>query len=287
MIRKALFFLFFILICSKTLHAGSDYFQKIPKDTIFKKDTASIFKGFVHDEARLWTSPLRITKKRFCFWVPIIGATMISLANDEKIYNDFISFEAKHKWVKDVSPIITYGGDGKPLICLSGLIYLSGIAFNNEKAKQTAIMGIEALCHAGLIVTVGKLTTGRQRPEFDNGIDEWHWFPATFRQFGSDPQPKYDAFPSGHTIAVWSVATVIAKQYKDCILVPIIAYTVATGVGLSRIMLSEHWMSDVIIGGALGYTIGSFEVRERKNTKWSLFPSSNGKSIMLSSVYKL
>jgi membrane-associated phospholipid phosphatase len=138
-----------------------------------------------------------------------------------------------------------------------------------------------------LIVTVGKLITGRQRPSYDNGKDYWHWFPSTFKQLGSDPQPKYDAFPSGHTIAAWSVATVIAKQYKNYKIVPILAYTAATGVGLSRITQDAHWMSDVIIGAAMGYTIGSFIAKERKNTKWTLLPASNGKQIMLTGIYKL
>jgi len=284
--KRILVVVLLILVVGRNLFAGNAYPGSISKDSTVK-DTTSIIKGFFHDESRLWTSPLKITGKKFCFWVPVIGATMIALANDEKIYSDFKNFEAKHKWVKDASPIVTMGGENITVASLSGLIYLSGLAFNNEKAEQTGIIGIEALAHAGLIVTAGKFITGRQRPGYDHGIDDWHWFPASFRQFGSDPQPKYDAFPSGHTIAAWALATVIAKQYKDCVIVPIIAYTIATGVGLSRIMLDEHWLSDVIIGGALGYAIGSYEVRERKNTKWTLFPSSNGKGVMLTSLYKL
>jgi hypothetical protein len=244
-------------------------------------------KGFFQDEAKLWSSPIRNADKRFMFWVPVIGATMLAMANDEKIYSEFKKFQGKHEWVSKASPVITYGGENITDLSICGLFYAGGLAFHNQKAMQTGTLCLEALVHAGLIVTIGKLITGRQRPGYDDGKDYWHWFPASFKQFGSDPQPKYDAFPSGHTIAAWSVASVIAKQYKNYKLVPILAYTAATGVGLSRITQDAHWMSDVIIGAALGYTIGSFVAKERKNTKWSIFPVSDGKAIILTGVYNL
>ena len=211
---------------------------------------------------------------------------MYSLANDENIYSDFKKFQQKNKWVSDVSPVITYGGENITVLSLSGAFYFGGLIFKNDKAKQTGLLSVQALAHAGLIVTIGKFITGRQRPSYENGKDKSHWFPASFKQFNGEARSKFDAFPSGHTIAAWSVATVIAKQYKDCKIIPILAYTAATGVGLSRITEDTHWMSDIIIGAALGYTIGNFVVKERANTHFKLFPSSNGKDIFLSSVYK-
>jgi len=255
-----------------------------PKDTA-SKDKTWLVKGFFQDEAKLWTSPIRITGKRIAFWVPVIGATMVAIANDEKIYSNFKEFQGKHTWVSKVSPVITYGGENVTVLSISGLMYIGGLVFHNEKAKQTALLGAEALAHAGLIVTVGKLITGRQRPSADHGKDSWHWFPASFNQFWGTPQSKYDAFPSGHAIAAWSLATVIAKQYRDCRIIPILAYAAATGVGLSRITQDAHWMSDVIFGSALGYTIGAFEVKERKNTHWTLLPSAGKNNVMLSMVY--
>ena len=264
----------------------SEYEKTIRFDTT-KVDSVWFLKGFFQDEKKLITSPFRITGNRFCFWVPVLGATMFSMANDERIYSDFKKFQGKHKWVSDLSPVITLGGSSMVVTSIGGLFYIGGQLFRNEKARQTGLLGFEALGHAAVIVTVGKLITGRQLPRYAHGKDYWHWFPASFRQFGSDPQSKYGAFPSGHTIFAWSLATVIAKQYKNCVIIPVLAYTAATGVGLSRVTENAHWLSDVIVGAALGYTIGSFVVKERKNTKWMLFPSSSGKNVMLTSVYKL
>jgi membrane-associated phospholipid phosphatase len=42
--------------------------------------------------------------------------------------------------------------------------------------------------------------------------------------------------------------------------VPIVAYTAAATVGFSRLTLNAHYLSDVFVGGALGYSISRFAV---------------------------
>lgn len=283
--KKVIFVILLLVICSNIFAGGSDSVY-IPDDSI-PADKVWFVKGFLQDEGKLWTSPAKMTAKKFTFWVPVIGATMFVLANDEKIYSEFKSFQGKNKWVDKAGSVVTYGGESITTVAIGGIFYMSGLALNNKKAGQTGILCIEALAHAGIVITTGKLISGRQRPGYAEGKDYWHWFPSSFNMFTGEPHEKYEAFPSGHTIAAWSVATVIARQYRDRWWVPVLTYTAATGVGLSRITEDAHWMSDVIIGGALGYTIGSFVVRERKNTKWMLFPVSDGKNVMLSSSYKL
>src|SRR6185369_1691468 len=67
---------------------------------------------------------------------------------------------------------------------------------------------------------------------------------------------SYNSFPSGHTIAAFAAATVFAREYKDKPIVPIIAYSAATLIGLSRITENAHWISDVFAGAAIGYFTG-------------------------------
>lgn len=286
---KTLILLFIII----TVNMSLCFSQENVPDTSFnniklEKEKVWFMKAFLQDEKKLWTSPIKMIEKEKVFWAPVLGATVLALSRDEKIYTEFKKYQKKHKWVSDLSPIVTYGGENVTVLSASALFYLGGILFHNEKAKQTGILSVQALAHAGLIVTAGKYFTGRQRPSYDNGKDKWHWFPTSLNAFRKGySQSEYDAFPSGHTIAAWSVATVIAKQYKDKKIIPVICYTLASGVGLSRITEDTHWMSDVIIGAALGYTIGSFIVKERADSRFTLFPTTNGDNVLIGASLKL
>jgi membrane-associated phospholipid phosphatase len=70
----------------------------------------------------------------------------------------------------------------------------------------------------------------------------------------------HGSFPSGHTIAAFSIATVVARRYGNHRWVPYAAYGMAALVGFSRLSLSAHFLSDVFMGGALGYSISRFTV---------------------------
>ena len=85
------------------------------------------------------------------------------------------------------------------------------------------------------------------------------WGP--FKQYDQDVTiyksvSSFDAFPSGHTAAAFSIATVFATQYNSTAAVPIISYSMATLVGVSRLTEHQHWASDVFVGGLIGYACG-------------------------------
>jgi membrane-associated phospholipid phosphatase len=61
-------------------------------------------------------------------------------------------------------------------------------------------------------------------------------------------------------MAAFSVATIVARQYGNHRWVPYVAYGLAAVVGFSRLPLNVHFLSDVFMGGALGYSISRFTV---------------------------
>ncbi len=54
----------------------------------------------------------------------------------------------------------------------------------------------------------------------------------------------------------FSLATTVAGFYPDKKWVGIVSYSLATMTSLGRVVSKEHWVSDVIVGAALGYFIG-------------------------------
>jgi membrane-associated phospholipid phosphatase len=136
-------------------------------------------------------------------------------------------------------------------------LYVLGLVRKDAKMQRTALLAGEAVADAEVVTTFLKDATKRVRPAAippsGNYSDSW------FESSGSLLRGN-GSFPSGHTIAAFSVATVIARRYGNHRWVPYVAYGSAALVGFSRLSLSAHFLSDVFMGGALGYSISRFTV---------------------------
>ncbi|MCX6165896.1 MAG: phosphatase PAP2 family protein [Ignavibacteriae bacterium] len=142
------------------------------------------------------------------------------------------------------------------------------------------------MLNSGLWIRFGKLLAGRERP---SAAYEYSHHPSgiwrgPIHQLTNEEKrsvASYDAFPSGHTATIFSIATVFAEQYKDIPIVPIISYSFATIVGISRMIEHTHWASDVFLGGVIGYlcgktTIDFYRQKEHytnKKIKFAFIPS--------------
>lgn len=63
----------------------------------------------------------------------------------------------------------------------------------------------------------------------------------------------YNSFPSGHTAQAFAAATFLSEEYKDRFRwMPYAAYGLASTVGMMRIANNRHYVSDVLVGAAIG-----------------------------------
>lgn len=67
------------------------------------------------------------------------------------------------------------------------------------------------------------------------------------------PNGHNASFPSGHTATAFTGATLLAHEYGcRSIWIPIAGYTAATATGVMRVLNNRHYVSDVIVGAAVG-----------------------------------
>ena len=134
-------------------------------------------------------------------------------------------------------------------------LYAIGRMRKDSKMQRTALFAGEAMADAALVQTALKDATMRLRPV---RYPASGWFVP-----GSSPAAYIrgnGSFPSGHSMEAFAVATIIARQYRNHRWVPYAAYGLAALVGFSRLPLNVHFLSDVAMGGAIGYSISRFTV---------------------------
>jgi membrane-associated phospholipid phosphatase len=143
-------------------------------------------------------------------------------------------------------------GSKKVLLPFTISAWTAGTIFKNEDLSTTAFNSIKALYIGNYLIKGIKHVSGRSRPFVGDGSMQWDAFDGT-----SHP---YQSFPSGHTFKAFAVFTPFAEQYSKWI------YIIPISTGIARMYKNEHWFSDVIVGGGIGYFLGLY-FHKRKNQR--------------------
>lgn len=219
---------------------------------------------------------LSLRTKDIPYIATVTGITLGLIALDAKLDKLVKNAMGRNESFDEVTDFITDFGAENSLYTVATFAGLS-IITKSKKGLQTSLYAFEAMLNSGLWIRFGKLLAGRERPEASyeyskhpSGI----WRGPIHQLINKEKRSvaSYDAFPSGHTATIFSVATVFAEQYKDIPIVPIISYSFATLVGITRMYEHAHWASDVFLGAVIGYlcgqsTINFYKQREHYNTK--------------------
>ncbi len=165
----------------------------------------------------------------------LLGAAGGSIAlrqggGDDRIADNFDD----HPWVsthKEFDKFVYYAGGPGIHFAASGLWYLTAASNGDETNKKNAWTMFEAVSVTGAVTMGLKLLVNDDTP---NGKDL--------------------AWPSGHTSSSFAVASVLDELYGPEVGIP--AYLGAGFVGYRMMDAGDHWASDVLFGGLLGYIIG-------------------------------
>src|SRR6266436_3563258 len=208
-----------------------------PEERCGLKKLDQCLKDLAHDQAGIWTSPLRLNSHDSTWLVPFAGATGAAFAYDQdalrQIGTTNKSLVNKSATVSEFgSPYATFGE--------AGALYLLGALKHNEHLRETGILGAEAVADASLVAEGLKLATNRERP--NEGMGTGRFWPHGTRDYSLD-----SSFCSSHAAASWALARVIAAEYPGW-LTKLGAYCFATAISASRITARQHFPSDVVCG---------------------------------------
>jgi hypothetical protein len=148
------------------------------------------------------------------------------------------------------------------LLGVGGGMYVWGSIAKNEKQRETGFLSGEAAIDAYLDTTLIQYIAGRDRPFTGNGRGKCF--------------DGGTSFTSQHAAISWAVASVIAHEYPGP-LTQILSYGLAGAVSAARVEGHDHFMSDAVIGSAIGWYIGRQVYRARSSDaeidvhKWGKF----------------
>jgi hypothetical protein len=202
---------------------------------------------------------LIVKRSRVIYW--LIGILVAAVAIAAAFYCD----AAVHSWIgqhqtraaKIFMRNVSRLGDWTEHFAVG--IGLLGLAWWRRSKKWTRVFlaMLVALALAGAAARVVKIAAGRARPSVQTE-QAWNGFKFTSR---------YHAFPSGHVAASTAFFAVLAvanwRIALLCLPIPVL-------IGLSRMYVAAHYLSDVVCAAVLGLVCGlisaHFLLRESNNS---------------------
>ena len=166
------------------------------------------------------------------FWCPTgldANADSILARWDQQLFDRFYDTPPPNEPMWTAMEITTEFGHYRSVMGLSILL----MAYGNEDRQNTGRLLSSAYLSTGLITYGIKQLVRRKRP-LDNMLGN-------------------PSMPSGHASIAFSAATILGYQYPSW-RIPL--YIGAGLVGFSRVYLGRHYVSDVLVGAAIGTTMG-------------------------------
>jgi membrane-associated phospholipid phosphatase len=159
--------------------------------------------------------------------------------------NDFHIDHLHNPWLAQLSDVGNAIGKGESLLLVNAVLLVAGYAFQRVSLKRAGWETLIAHLVAGGLNTLLKHLVGRGRPKFMHGDH------SVFSPFSG---AGWDSFPSGHSMATFAVATVLAVRFPK---VRWLVILWALVVSVSRLVRASHFLTDVAAAAVLGVLIGA------------------------------
>lgn len=124
----------------------------------------------------------------------------------------------------------------------AGIAYGVAAAAGLELMKQYAAAFIASLVAGSFVLHAVKLALGRRRPRDDLEMGLYGFKPFSF-------DLRYNSFPSGHALTIMCVAAIASAAWPN---LAVLWFAIAAWLGLTRALLTAHYLSDVLVGAGIG-----------------------------------
>jgi membrane-associated phospholipid phosphatase len=173
----------------------------------------------------------------------ILTSVLLIPSLDKKI-SDYMRETNLHK--NAIINAVMKGGNiwGVGSVCVSILMYII------LKNKEIGLNALKATLIGTTVARCLSVLIGRTRPFAS---------PDNASNFNLLKGLKYSlaSLPSGHATVAFAFAAAVDKSTPNSLMKTALLYIMASITAISRVYHDKHWVSDVVMGGTLGYLIGS------------------------------
>ena len=180
-----------------------------------------------------------IQPKNLKWELPILAATGVLIARVDRPAADRI----QSKSLQHTAELWSNVGLGVE-IGSGAFAYGLGCMKHRTYMHDSGFKGLAAMGAAGAVTLALELAFDRQFP----------FTPGSTGKFWGGGR----SFPSGHSATSFAFAALIAHRYPHNKWIKWSAYTLATGVALSRYPAKQHYPSDILVGSTVGYVAGTY-----------------------------
>ncbi|RJG23688.1 phosphatase PAP2 family protein [Massilia cavernae] len=150
----------------------------------------------------------------------------------------------------------------------------AAVAFGDTRMANIGLISLQSVAGAVGVSVGGKHLIKRARPYEERGAWE---------QVGPGYSRSDSSFPSGHSAIAFAAVTPFAQEYDAPWL-----YGVAALTSLGRVASRDHWVSDTVAGGIIGYAMGSWlwqAQRDDSRSRLTIVPGRKEVSVAWSTSY--
>jgi len=147
--------------------------------------------------------------------------------------------------------------EGFALAGYGALLFGTAYLTDNKRLFEYGSLSLEALGVSQFYHVVSKLLVGREGPHQGGGDGEVHG-PTVFLFPGGTP--------SGHASTAYTLLAV-TTEYWDKWPLYVVGHTAGLYIAVSLVYERQHFVSDVLWGGVMGYAIGRWIVAHRSSQR--------------------